>query len=509
MGLGLNRLNSLSGGAGSFDPASQFAANEPGWVYDLNDLPTLFADSAGAAPAVVNGAVGLVLDKRLGLVPGSNIAPGGGTFDSATGYTLGAGWSIAGGVASRTDTGSYSNLTVSGVCVVGKTYEVSVDIVSISTSAVVFGAAWPGGPTFNAPGRYTVRRLATTADFVFQMNGTGTVSLDNLSIRELPGNHAYQTSAAGRPVLRGTPTGANLVTNGDFATDTVWTKGSEWTISGGVASKTAGLAQGISQAIAIGPASVVRVRVTLTSSAGGVTPALIGGTQVSGAALTGSGTFEFYITNNGTANNAISFISNSSFVGSIDNVDVRDVSASAVTAPYALQFDGVDDFLQTASIDFTGTDEVFVCAGVRHFVEATGAVFTLGSDVALNSFELVAPNDNLQRSGFRSSGTLTSQARSGLGTTPAAQISVFTGIGDISADTCILRRNGVQLATATDDQGTGAYGNKIVYIGRRAGTTFPYNGLMFSSVCRGGTLPDATLLGKNEKWVADRAGVTL
>ncbi len=45
-----------------------------------------------------------------------------------------------------------------------------------------------------------------------------------------------------------TPTfGANLITNGGFATDTVWNKGTGWTIGGGVASKAAGTQSDIGQ----------------------------------------------------------------------------------------------------------------------------------------------------------------------------------------------------------------------------------------------------------------------
>jgi hypothetical protein len=35
-----------------------------------------------------------------------------------------------------------------------------------------------------------------------------------------------------------------------------------------------------------------------------------------------------------------------------DDITLHDVSASAVTAPYGLQYDGIDDFLQTAAVDF-------------------------------------------------------------------------------------------------------------------------------------------------------------
>jgi hypothetical protein len=51
------------GGVSSFSIASLFAAGEQGGWYDPSDLSTLFSDSAGTTPAVVDGPVGKMLDK--------------------------------------------------------------------------------------------------------------------------------------------------------------------------------------------------------------------------------------------------------------------------------------------------------------------------------------------------------------------------------------------------------------------------------------------------------------
>jgi hypothetical protein len=47
----------------TFDPTSLFAGGIQGVYYDPSDASTLFSDSAGTTPAVVNGPVGRISDK--------------------------------------------------------------------------------------------------------------------------------------------------------------------------------------------------------------------------------------------------------------------------------------------------------------------------------------------------------------------------------------------------------------------------------------------------------------
>jgi hypothetical protein len=119
----------------------------------------------------------------------------------------------------------------------------------------------------------------------------------------------------------------NLVTNGDFATDANWTKGTGWTISGGNAScdgsqsGNSELVQqngvgGVSLDIQVGNA--YELTFTLTRSAGGITNTEVGGTY-EGTTISSSGTHSKIITASST-NDRITFTANSDFVGSIDNV---------------------------------------------------------------------------------------------------------------------------------------------------------------------------------------------
>jgi hypothetical protein len=91
----------------------------------------------------------------------------------------------------------------------------------------------------------------------------------------------------------------------------------------------------------------------------------------------------------------------------------------------------------------------------------------------------------------------------------APTTNVLTGIGDIAADTAILRVNGSQVAQDTADQGTGNYLTYPLYIGRRAGSSLPFNGQLYSLIVRFGTnLPAATII-QTETWVGDRVSPTI
>ena len=121
---------------------------------------------------------------------------------------------------------------------------------------------------------------------------------------------------------RGGAIGSDVVTNGGFATDTVWTKGGGWTIAAGVASRTAtGSQSDLEQSVLLIVGATYRVTYTLTRSAGGITPRLEGGTNVPGTLRTTSATFTDDLVAV-AGNNVLSFNANAAFAGSIDNVSL-------------------------------------------------------------------------------------------------------------------------------------------------------------------------------------------
>lgn len=114
------------------------------------------------------------------------------------------------------------------------------------------------------------------------------------------------------------------VSNGGFASDTVWTKGVGWTIGGGVATATGAISTDLSQAplYPIVTAQSYTVQFTVTRSAGGIIPK-IGG--VAGTERTSSGTYTETIV---AASTQSIVFSGNGFTGTVDNVVVKPTYAS-------------------------------------------------------------------------------------------------------------------------------------------------------------------------------------
>jgi hypothetical protein len=171
--------------------------------------------------------------------------------------------------------------------------------------------------------------------------------------------------------------------------------------------------------------------------------------------------------------------------------------------PYYLRFDGTDDSLATASINFSATNAMSVFAGARKLSDADqGMIAELSiSSTAFNgTFFLLGPSTALTGSySFRSKGTVAANASGGSGYS-APVTNVLGGIGDIAGDIAFLRINGAEVASVLTDQGTGNFGNYPMYIGRRASTSLPFNGRLYSLIVRGAQ-STATEISNTETWV--------
>jgi hypothetical protein len=117
--------------------------------------------------------------------------------------------------------------------------------------------------------------------------------------------------------------GTDLVSNGDFATDTIWTKGTGWTIAAGVGSHAAGTASDIEQTVSITEDTYYRVAFDVANrTAGSVTP-VVGGT--SGTAISANGTDNRETIRAG-ATTVLAFSATSDFDGDIDNVTLQPIN---------------------------------------------------------------------------------------------------------------------------------------------------------------------------------------
>lgn len=205
-------------------------------------------------------------------------------------------------------------------------------------------------------------------------------------------------------------------------------------------------------------------------------------------------------------------VANSLPSNAYQRVDTSTVYDSDATKfPPYLKFDGVDDWLITPTIT-PGTDKVQVFAGVRKLSDAAAApVVELSALLTANngSVSLFAPASSASNIQFATKGTTIAPSTYTNAAVAAPTTDVLTGIGDISGDVSILRVDGVQRATSSADQGTGNYLAYPLYIGRRGGTTLPFNGQLYSLITRFGPNLSTATIQAAEKFVATKTGITI
>jgi hypothetical protein len=232
-------LGSVAGfGIAPFEPYSLFENGEQGAWYDPSDFSTLFDDSAGTTPvsAPGNGAdvwVGLMLDKSKGLVLGSELVTNGDFSSGTTGWTFyQSTLSAVSGKLRVTALGGAPGAYQSISIVSGRTYEITfdIDVGTVGTGAYFVGNTGLGGPyTISASGKQTFRFLSTTtnAAFLFYIHRVSGATpgqyfdLDNVSVKELAGNHAFQTNDPKRPKLAAR---YNLLTYTEQFDNALWVK---------------------------------------------------------------------------------------------------------------------------------------------------------------------------------------------------------------------------------------------------------------------------------------------
>lgn len=196
-----------------------------------------------------------------------------------------------------------------------------------------------------------------------------------------------------------------------------------------------------------------------------------------------------------------------------DTTTRRPTLKQDASGKYYLSFDGVDDYLSTGSINFTATDKMTVVAGVRKLTDTASGVFvelSADSPTRAGAFVLLSPSSSGANSyRFFSRGSIAPASSPGNGVFAAApDTSTITCISNISGPEQTLRRNAGLVESSTASQGTGNYGNYPLYIGRRGGTSLPFNGNLYGLIVRGAQTDDAHLTHA-EKYLAYKSGVTL
>ena len=209
IGIGATLFKRMAGGS-RFSPSSLFSSGEQGVWYDPSDLTTMLQDDTSAAPAVIGQPVGLMLDKSQGLKLGSEVITNG-DFATDSDWGLGSDWSIAGGVASAAIS-TNDNLRQNRTLVDNKAYLITFTIVSISSGSVLVrlgGGTQVSSAEFSEVGTHTaiLKANSTSTSLIIRSRDSFTGSIDNVSVKEILGNHAIQTTSTKRPVLARHPEG--------------------------------------------------------------------------------------------------------------------------------------------------------------------------------------------------------------------------------------------------------------------------------------------------------------
>ena len=423
---------------------------------------TLYQDPAGTTPVTTPGqTVGLMLDKSRGLVLGAELVVNG-TFDTNTND-----WAAINGVISVVDqtlkaseTGTFVRAVQGIATSIGKTYVLRGDIrLTNGISAIlratndsaggvtglVANSATVTSATFQSV-RLVFTATATTTYVAFFVNTTTDAEgfADNISVRELPGNHATQSTPTARPIYGIEPVGGrrNLLTYSEQFDNAAWVKSlATITADSSVAPDGTTTADAMVATAAAGnvreptvdgraatftvsayakAGTVDRVRVIAVESVGfgkfaecdfnlttqaQVTAQTGGWTVVSTEMIpVGNGWFRCVLvfTKDSSAN-ILTYIAHTSAAVSGSSVLIwgaqlelgstasayqrtttqYDVTEAGVASTSYLAFDGVDDGMVTGTIT-PGVDKAQVFAGVRKLSDAANIIVELSSSTGTN-----------------------------------------------------------------------------------------------------------------------------
>ncbi|ULQ46950.1 GDSL-type esterase/lipase family protein [Flagellatimonas centrodinii] len=192
------------------------------------------------------------------------------------------------------------------------------------------------------------------------------------------GNSFSQGTVVRQPYEGGVPTllaDDDLVPNPRFSADADWVKGTGWTISGGVAAKTAGVASNLSASIDVDAGSTYMVFVNMTRTAGTVSVRFSGGTNVTGASSKNASASFTEILIAVSGNNTIEIVADAAYAGTISAVSVRLVTAMAFRGA---RFDGFDNLLNTSNVDLSSSRKMTIAMSIWKDAQVT---FTSLSEV--------------------------------------------------------------------------------------------------------------------------------
>lgn len=366
--------------------------NNGAW-FDPSDLSTLYQDAAGTIPVTaVEQPVGLVLDKSQGLMLGPELITNGDFSNGATGWLTGIATGItgstssSGGTATIYVTGSTSNdadISLKQVCSIYRQVKITADVLSItgnlnvslairtfngstytfyvipvSTSIGKISMVTPALPS----GRYIDQVWFSVRTSM--LGAAGSVVIDNISVRELYGNHATQSITASRPTLSARYN--QLLNSATLSTQSVTTVAAQYTLSfTGTGSVTL---SGTATGTLAGTGTNNRVSLSFTPTAGTLTLTVTGSVTL---AMLAFGTLTTY-----------------------QAITTATSYDSAGWNRY-ISFDGIDDHLNLPYMGLYANGSASVVCAIANSVTSPGFVAAEGNSANSNTrYGLVRQQNN-------------------------------------------------------------------------------------------------------------------
>jgi hypothetical protein len=544
--IGLGTVAPLGINNSAFSPASFFANGEQGWWYDPSNFATLFQDSAGTTPVTaVEQPVGLQLDLSKGLVLGPEL------FSSSVGLgaTARNARSVLGTVTATSATVSSNASGTFGINFpaltpsIGKAYAISLSYASSPSKAVTlnFGGLNFTSSSSTITGYFVATTSTSLLDFFVNAAASGEqFTISSISVKELPGNHRFQSTSANRPVVSAR---VNLLTKTEQFDDAAWTKVNA-TVEAAPDSNAPGVMFAIKSATDAATSSnryigqtasifaSTQYKAVFFAKAGGINSVrfflrnddatrdayfdVSTGTVTSTSNTTASislhsgSVYRCEVTWTSGAdtsvlpsiNNGVSVFGDGAIMFYASAPDIRvanqgvnlpvyqrvntSTDYDSTGFPVYIKPNGSNQFMQTNSINFTATDKMTVWQGVRKLSDASQRVVAeLSASIAANNgtFLLTAPDSAAANYNFASKGT--TQVDNIVTTYTSPITNVLVGIGDISGSINSVKVNGGAATTVTSSQGTGNYGTYPAYFYARAGTSLYFSGNDYGSIARG------------------------
>jgi hypothetical protein len=180
--------------------------------------------------------------------------------------------------------------------------------------------------------------------------------------------------------------------------------------------------------------------------------------------------------------------------------------------PYYLRFDNVggDKWMISSTIT-PGIDKAQCFVGLRRnaITSSYQTVYEYSVNPDANNGVFGLTSENISAGGrlyASSKGTTYAFALPSAGTLNNLTTNVLSHLMDISAPSVSLRADGVSVGASTSTQGTGNFLAYPLYIGRRGGTTTPFNGRFYSIILRFGANLTETQIGQTEQWISNEMG---